>query len=161
MHHGACVTHLPWCMSRSLTRGSREKVPGISGACARLNFTYLVRDPWQGWPQRYHNMLLSWWHKDDLFITGPLLLGWTSCCTHTRVTLSLDVCHLANSKTIRCCHKMSNLFIFIELWLVVYYQYQLFTSPLLSGLILNWYQFQCLGFIWYNCTVHHCINVIW
>ena len=34
MHHGTCVTHVPWCMSGSLTRGGRENVPGIPGACA-------------------------------------------------------------------------------------------------------------------------------
>ena len=32
MHHGTCVTHVPWCMSGSLTSG--ENVPGIPGACA-------------------------------------------------------------------------------------------------------------------------------
>ena len=42
----ACATHLPWCMSGSLTRGSGENVPGIPGACATLNFPYLVRGPW-------------------------------------------------------------------------------------------------------------------
>ena len=34
MHHGTCVTHVPWCMSGSLTRGDGEDVPGIPGACA-------------------------------------------------------------------------------------------------------------------------------
>ena len=34
MHHGTCVTHVPWCMSGSLTRCGRENVPGIPGACA-------------------------------------------------------------------------------------------------------------------------------
>ena len=28
------VTHVPWCMSGSLTRGGWENVPGIPGACA-------------------------------------------------------------------------------------------------------------------------------
>ena len=46
MHHGTCVTHVPWCMSWSLTRGGGENVPGIPGACATRNFTYLVRGPW-------------------------------------------------------------------------------------------------------------------
>ena len=32
MHHGACVTHVPWCMSGSLTRSGGEDVPGIPGA---------------------------------------------------------------------------------------------------------------------------------
>ena len=34
MHHGTCVTHVPWCMSGSLTCSDGENVPGISGACA-------------------------------------------------------------------------------------------------------------------------------
>ena len=46
MHHGTCVTHVPWCMSGSLTRGGGENVPGIPGACATRNFTYLTWGPW-------------------------------------------------------------------------------------------------------------------
>ena len=34
MHHGTCVTHVPGCMSGSLTCGDGENVPGIPGACA-------------------------------------------------------------------------------------------------------------------------------
>ena len=34
MHHGTCVTHVPWCMSGLLTHGGGENVPGIPGACA-------------------------------------------------------------------------------------------------------------------------------
>ena len=34
MHHGTCVTHVPWCMSGSLTCGDGENVPGIPRACA-------------------------------------------------------------------------------------------------------------------------------
>ena len=46
MHHGTCVTHVPWCMPGSLTRGGEENVPGIPGACAVRKFTYLARGPW-------------------------------------------------------------------------------------------------------------------
>ena len=46
MHHGTWVTHVPWCMLGSLAGGGREKVPGIPGACATRNFTYLARGPW-------------------------------------------------------------------------------------------------------------------
>ena len=46
MHHGTCVTHVPWCMSGSLTRGVGEIVPGIPGVCATRNFAYLVRGPY-------------------------------------------------------------------------------------------------------------------
>ena len=48
MHHATCVAHVPWCMSGSLTRGGRENVPGIPGACATHNFAHLVRGPWRG-----------------------------------------------------------------------------------------------------------------
>ena len=34
-----------WCMSGSLTRGGGGIVPGIPGACAARNFTYLVKGP--------------------------------------------------------------------------------------------------------------------
>ena len=45
MHHGTCVTHVPWCMTGSLTHGDGENVPGTPGACATRNFPYLVRGP--------------------------------------------------------------------------------------------------------------------
>ena len=46
MHHGTCVTHVSWCMSGSLNRGSGQPVSGISGICAPRFFTYLARGPW-------------------------------------------------------------------------------------------------------------------
>ena len=45
MHHVTCLTHVPWCMSVSLTCGGGGNVPGIPGACAVDNFAYLVRGP--------------------------------------------------------------------------------------------------------------------
>ena len=42
MHHGTCVTHVPWCMSGLLNRGGGENVPGIPGACAPA-----IRRIWQ------------------------------------------------------------------------------------------------------------------
>ena len=45
MHHGTCVTHVPWCMSESLTRGGGKNVPGIPGTSATCNFLYLTRGP--------------------------------------------------------------------------------------------------------------------
>ena len=33
MHHSTCVTHVPWCMPGSLTRGGGENVRSIPGAC--------------------------------------------------------------------------------------------------------------------------------
>ena len=45
IHHGTCLTHVPCCMSGSLTRGGGENVPGIPGACATRKFTYPARAP--------------------------------------------------------------------------------------------------------------------
>ena len=45
MHHRTCITHVPRGMSGSLTRGGGENIPGIPGACAIRNFTYLARGP--------------------------------------------------------------------------------------------------------------------
>ena len=47
MHHGTCVTHVPRCISGSLTCGGGETVPCIPGACATRNVAYLVRGPLQ------------------------------------------------------------------------------------------------------------------
>ena len=44
MHHGTCITHVPWSRSDLLIRGGRENVPGIPGACGTRNFEYLERD---------------------------------------------------------------------------------------------------------------------
>ena len=52
MHHTTCITHVPCCISGSLTRCDGENVPGIPGACATHNFTYLARGPCWGWPSR-------------------------------------------------------------------------------------------------------------
>ena len=53
MHHGTCATHVPWCMSGSLTHGARENVPGIPDACATRDFTNLARGPWN---QKMHRL---------------------------------------------------------------------------------------------------------
>ena len=53
MHHGLCVTHVPWCIPGSLTSGClwsqwREKWSLHSRrVCATHNLTYLVRGPLQ------------------------------------------------------------------------------------------------------------------
>ena len=52
MYHGTCVTHVPWCMTGSITHAGGKIVPGIPGACAKPNFTNLVREPWHTLYQR-------------------------------------------------------------------------------------------------------------
>ena len=45
MHHGTCVTHVPWYMSGSLTCGGGKTFPALPSACTTRDFTYLVRGP--------------------------------------------------------------------------------------------------------------------
>ena len=45
MHLDTRMTHVPWCMSGSLTRGGGKNVPGITGTCATRKFSNLVIDP--------------------------------------------------------------------------------------------------------------------
>ena len=60
------MTHVPWCMPGSLTscflwsRGG-ENVPGIPGACATHNFTYLVRGQWTD-KSEFINPVLNYWY---------------------------------------------------------------------------------------------------
>ena len=45
MHHGTCVTHVPWCTSGSLTCGGGENVPGIPGTSA-TNPQFYISGKW-------------------------------------------------------------------------------------------------------------------
>ena len=71
MHHDTCVTHVPWCMSGSLTRAGGENVPGILGACATRNFTFLAIGPWhllwRHWRILHHLVMDS--RMDGIFVS--------------------------------------------------------------------------------------------
>ena len=64
MHHGTCVTHVPWCMSGSLTCGDGENVPGIPGACAPA----ILRI----WQEAHCMATLSWNQKINEDVAGIL-----------------------------------------------------------------------------------------
>ena len=53
MHQGTCTTHVPRYKYGSPTHGGEENVPGIPGACATRNFTYLARGPCSKAPATY------------------------------------------------------------------------------------------------------------
>ena len=75
MHHGTCVTHVPWCMSGSLTCVDGENVPGIPGACAPA-----ILRIWQ----EAHALASEAW---SFFMDSPLTLRastHTVSHTHTR-----------------------------------------------------------------------------
>ena len=61
MHHGTCVTHVPWCMSGSLTCGDGENVPDIPGACAPA----ILRI----WQEAHGNNNTHWMFWMLLFVT--------------------------------------------------------------------------------------------
>ena len=65
MHHGTCVTHVPWCMPGSLTSGFlwsrwRGKRSDIPCTCAHRSFAYLARGPW--------NQTNNWCHQTRYYI---------------------------------------------------------------------------------------------
>ena len=78
MYHDTCVTHVPWCMSGSLTCIGGENVPGIPGACATCHFTYLARGPLR---HVFPIFSISWClrqrRSESLRYLGPSLSGYT------------------------------------------------------------------------------------
>ena len=120
MHHGTCVTHVPWCMSGSLTRAGGENVPGIPGACATHSFTYLSRGPWNMCSdpiERYYTLTIK-----ELEVCWPpsLAIPWSACwlqggmCLASynspdtmvkveSVCLLQMVCHLFGPQSISIC----------------------------------------------------------
>ena len=71
MHHGTCVTHVPWCMPGSLTSSflwsGGENAPSTLGACATRNFRYLVRGPWCSLPSVSCSKRCSNWTLGPIF----------------------------------------------------------------------------------------------
>ena len=89
MHHGACVTHVPWCMSGSLTRGVRDsrrthnpqsyvsdKRPMIgyihirpwnSHQCGIFGYFMVVISPHTSIIRQINRILLSPQHRADLW----------------------------------------------------------------------------------------------
>ena len=64
MHYDTCVTHVPWCMSGSLTYSRSEDAHCIPSAYTTHNFTYLARGPWS----------LPMYENSDMTLTSSFLL---------------------------------------------------------------------------------------
>ena len=118
MHHGTCVTHMPWCMSGSLTRGGGGKrsrhsrcmrnqqfcVPGkrtmalrCHVCCAHIGdvvsstiaFSYLIG----GW-KRYYILM----YRDPLNWFYCMLHVYNRCSlTNPRLSFTMDQIHNAHS----------------------------------------------------------------
>ena len=106
MHHGTCVTRVPWYMSGSLTHSDGEHVPCIPSACATRNFTYLARGPkcirtalevryWISIPQLimgYKHWLIRKCHVDELsFSQNDDISVSPSPCTKQNISNSSPV----------------------------------------------------------------------
>ena len=88
MHHGTCVTHVPWCMSGLLTRGG-----GIPGACAPAILRIWQEAHWMksSWSKSLmgiqHNWsnITSWWHSKNITIscTGPAVCTYFIKCQYS------------------------------------------------------------------------------
>ena len=83
MHHGTCVTHVPWCMLGLLTCGGGENVTAIPGACATRNYTYLARGPWQS-PGHIH------WYVFDSVHVGEHADPPNQCCVTMELLYDLQ-----------------------------------------------------------------------
>ena len=75
MHHGTCVTHVPWCMPGSLTSGFlwsqwRGKRSRHSRRMRNPQFSYLVRGPYRSILYLNYAMV----HMGTLFLLAPVLL---------------------------------------------------------------------------------------
>ena len=69
MHHGTCVTHVPWCMSGSLSRGGGENVHGIPGACATQFYVSRKRPMHCG---------ITWLVGIPTIFQRPMTVPWTA-----------------------------------------------------------------------------------
>ena len=128
MHHGTCLTHVPWCMSESLTRGGGENVPGIPGTCATRNNRYLVRGPcWTSCICLIAVMILmSRWTPDSSdktshvwFIPHPPICSWVCALVMRSKCLTIQMIFwwcitTIKSYTANDIHQLCNLYHYIH-----------------------------------------------
>ena len=97
MNHGTCVTHVPWFMSGSLTRGGEETFPAFPTHAQPSIFTYLVRGPWTddgNTTKTNHNKTVSIFHGMYACVTRPGTDSVSRQCTTTVFTQR----HVANEE---------------------------------------------------------------
>ena len=106
MHHGTCVTHVPWCMSGSLTRGGGENIPSISGTCATGNYMYLVRGPLV---RQVKQPCATCQQKAiSLYLQGSCLSTLAALMSCLNITIELPCSHKGTEYTI-CLYSCSDL----------------------------------------------------
>ena len=143
MHHGTCVTHVPWCLSGSLTRGGRENVPGIPGACATRNFTYLVRGAL--FPNSLESLTNMGQNRNRAHF---LQLQWTLDCSSSLQALERECPNMSQDSRVQGC----------RLWLHLYSWWQIVHSYGSSSYALD--TDQPVKSVQYSmpCTEHHRVD---
>ena len=111
MHHGTCVTHVPWWMSGSPTRRCEENVPGIPGACTAHNFTYLERGPWRFMiPVMIHDVMYET-NYEDLWLNYEIPQSTQQEYIRLQVQLQIIIIISSNKSFVR----ISNLLNYLHL----------------------------------------------
>ena len=104
MHHGTCVTQAQWCMSRSLTCGGGENVPGIPGACATHNFTYMARGPWWIFAQNILTMGVIDWCYPEFKVFTTRYVSYINSCTTVYIIFLITVSVAVRYVPFTCTH---------------------------------------------------------
>ena len=120
----ASVTHVPWCMSESLTPGDGKNVLGIPGACATRNFTYLARVPCKNNRIKHYLEVMNikpeqvkkfdmqdWFNERSLYIVEGIFMSFTSYDKYYDLSTLVRKCQCGNERhNIFPCsnHKVGN-----------------------------------------------------
>ena len=95
MHHGTCITHVPWCMRGSLTSGflwSRWWEKHSRHSRCMCN------------PQFYVSSKRSYWHKATIIHPLQLCSNTHSIINHCRLCLVLLVVYITNANLTNLIH---------------------------------------------------------
>ena len=94
IHHGTCVTHVPWCMSGLLTRDGGVKFPNIPGACITHNFAYLVRGSYPCTARMNATVKHVDFHEGQCDVTPQIKHCGLTICETTKECISI-ICIIA------------------------------------------------------------------
>ena len=95
MHHGTCVTHVPWCMSGSFTCGDGKNIPGIPGACAPA-----ILRIWQEAHESMHKLGLRIVHHYLWHISQGFLLANSWMLYSCSINLNGCICYKCYRKDV-------------------------------------------------------------
>ena len=136
MHHGTYVTHVLWYMSGSLTHSGKENVPGIPGACATCNFTYLARGPETSVLGEPAVCAPTFW-----WLYGAALIYGYQAWLHLVIMFVTDLtwCEFPSFNCACMYFRCPNVFVWVSLdWCHKFWYWKRFALGYLYGNLLNW-----------------------